>query len=225
MKILIFFSFFALAFSHPADDKRTLSSVFRATCSQLNGELKNASHECMKERLRLTDNGKKLVLPTVGEILVKTAATLCLGERDVLFITPIERMAASMAKQNISNEMLDCAKLKLSELQPQSDLLEGFNPSGMNSSTDDNCKVLENIERWISGIITNWTKRHQSLNIEMCMAKDMSEVRTNMYRLLVAVKNQPLNVAALNEQKRKMVGNVAREKEDIVMCLIEKLEG
>ncbi|KAG5666610.1 hypothetical protein PVAND_014626 [Polypedilum vanderplanki] len=111
------------------------------------GSLKDTNLECVKQKLKLSVNGEKLIAQKLGENVVHTAALLCLDDKSIY-----EKMLKYILKDIISFANLECYKKRLQELQADSKLLNNFIPdSSINcnetiTKTEYNKEELQELE-------------------------------------------------------------------------------
>lgn len=120
--------------------KSTLISIPAANPSSKYTEKIN--YECIGEKLNLMENGEKLVTIHEGQIIILSAYLKCFDDDEVEFLNFIIIQLGI----NKDADFVDCAKLKLQKIEPDSNLLKNFDTKSFNSSMIAFCEYLNKDE-------------------------------------------------------------------------------
>jgi len=96
------------------------------------------NYECIEEKLNITETGEKLVTIYEGQITILSAYLKCFDDDEVEFVNFIIIQLGI----NENAYYVDCAKLKLQKLEPNSKLLENFNSTSFNTSMTAFCEFF-----------------------------------------------------------------------------------
>jgi hypothetical protein len=81
--------------------------------------LKNTNLDCVKERLKLAQNGNKLVELGVGISATTGAGIMCLDDERIIYHNAFDEMIKNILKQKDGlKSNLDCIKRKLHQVEP-----------------------------------------------------------------------------------------------------------
>lgn len=122
--------------------KHTLLSIPAANPSSK--YTKKINYECIGDKINLTENGEKLVTMHEGQIVFLSAYLKCFDDDEVEFLN----FFITQRGINQKVDLVDCAKLKLQELEPNSNLLENFDASSFNTSMILFCEYINNDENF-----------------------------------------------------------------------------
>ena len=100
---------------------------------------KNLNIDCIKEKLKLSENGDKEIFRLEAEVLMTKAITLCSEFGAVEYFKDAIKHKPGHSIFNTEPDDLDCFKVFLSKLDPTSELVNNFNPESMSNDEKEYC--------------------------------------------------------------------------------------
>ena len=130
-----------------ARSKQTFNGIFKQISEmkvELVPHMKFIQHtdlDCVKDFLKLPQNGEILAKSNEDFFISSTAIIKCLGDHGDEYI---KTLIALMAINELKDQ-LDCAKIKLQQIEPTSKLIDNFNRN-LNDAEHEACEKLLNEE-------------------------------------------------------------------------------
>ncbi|CAH1734359.1 unnamed protein product [Chironomus riparius] len=100
---------------------------------------KNLNTDCIKEKLKLSENGDKEIFRLESEVLMTKAITSCSEFGAVEFFKNAIRHKPGHSVFDTKSDDLPCTKLNLHKLDPTSCLVKSFNPESMSDDEKEYC--------------------------------------------------------------------------------------
>lgn len=210
MRLFILFSFAGIVFSNSIP----LSQVFEEEIIALGqtfvpfDHLKDTDHECVKNKLKLSEIGDKLIAQELGKNSVRTAAVLCMKDKSSSY----EKMVRFFSKNIPTPDNLECYKRRLKELKADSKFLSDFIP-------DSSIKCDQPIRKF-----EGRKEMFQNLGVYDCVISKNTVLEKNGLRILLIKKflNDPNGIN--NDIKKEMVEDLDADNEVLLECILEKIE-
>jgi hypothetical protein len=228
--VFAFFLLVAATVALPIVGDRIFSEIFDVTMAGIVAKsdqppykyLRSADRQCMREKLKMEANGHRLVSKVSGLFAVVSAASLCTANIASYYDEVFDAKVTKITSNPSLTSHVDCLKERLHELQPTSDLLDGFNAD----QTSPDCSfILANTDLGMTKKLDESTARYRQLGIEHCMARDLNESKANAYRLLVLIYTQPENAEKLEREKRESNARAKKQDAKLFGCIVSGIEG
>ncbi|KAG5668589.1 hypothetical protein PVAND_016525 [Polypedilum vanderplanki] len=230
--VLISFLIFSYSSQQNNDDnKLTFNKIYMQAFENFNEEnnvhhlLKDTKRECVRTKLKLEENGEKIVGIKLGLAAVRAAASVCLENSTPAFEAIFNRKVMKIQSSGIQKEKVNCLKLKLYELngEENSDILGNFEPCDI-ENVEEECSTTFEAEKKLWKILMNYKKIDKSLGIENCLNRNHKKKKERSQRLIVLVFTQPENENLMNEERRRALLRYKSLNQKLYDCVMEKIE-
>ncbi|KAG5666599.1 hypothetical protein PVAND_014617 [Polypedilum vanderplanki] len=232
MKILLIFVIFAVCFSLPINDETVFNDIFEEALSTIKSQsyqhpfdvLKTASRQCISEKLKLKENGHKLVPKKVGVTAVVSAATLCIEDKNLIYGKTFDQKVEQISSTSALTNKIDCIKKRLKELQPDSDLLDGFDENNMENDENVCSQTISYIEYGMALKFDEQESNYKAVGINHCVNRNVNESKIHAYRLLLLIYTQPENADFLKIEKQNEIARGRKLDEKSFKCILSIIE-
>ncbi|KAG5666609.1 hypothetical protein PVAND_014625 [Polypedilum vanderplanki] len=209
MYLIILFSLIGIVLSNSISLNHIYEDEIKSSDLQIKpfGSLKNTNHECVKQKLKLSEIGEKLIAQELGINTVRTAALLCMNDKSVY-----EKILKYISKNIPAPENLECYKRRLQELQADSKFLSDFIPDS-SINCDEPIKITEGRKAML-----------QALGVYDCvMNKNVAMEKTGIKVILIKkLLNEPNGLP--NDIKNEMFDDMDADNEILLECSLEKIK-
>jgi hypothetical protein len=185
-----------------------------------NSELKKTDSRCIAEKLKMSQNGDKLVSIDLGVNAMTYAAFMCSNvEReiqDIEFDKKIEKI--SSIKEYLADE-INCVKAQLHKFEPSSQFLHEFNPV---EDAPEECEVFDEFESGLIEVFKKSKADHIELGIGNCFDDDEKNLRVNtrIYKMIIAALREPQDQIELGNLKNEFTNDAIKDSHNIFKCIM-----
>jgi len=99
-------------------------------------------YDCVGRNLHIDKIGKNYVTDTTGFVLTMSALNRCYGQKANEVFNKYAKILKNKLTENYPIEDIDCAKMRLKKLEPESKLVADFNTDEVTSQRKDYCKSI-----------------------------------------------------------------------------------
>jgi len=224
-------------FSHPKIRKMTLNQAYEKVereSKQISGQInskfekfmKNLNLDCVKEKVKLSQNGNKQLMEIEMFILMVKSVTACSGHDANDFWKILIEENLPKRKFQMTPSDLQCVKLHFQRQYPESRLVEDFNKNLLTEAQIQACDeeikekdshIEDGIERIIGG---------SDLSTITCGVLDVPKVKSILYKMsLMANVNKSEFVKLEVEKLPSIFTELADKIYDCIMIRFDEMEG
>jgi hypothetical protein len=170
--------------------------------------LNNANRECLKNRLKLDENGGKLVRLDLAIFVAFPLSLLCLDDARKEFEAALVRN---------SRDGPECLMQRLMELEPESRLLDGFesNPNALCLFPESN----------LDAIVSRSAERLKELEIAKCVTIDRKKLETEYVKESIVRALLKMPGGLTEDVKDELFDEMMDEHEELFECIMDEIEG
>jgi hypothetical protein len=221
--LLLVFLTFSLSSTAMVND--TLTSFYNGLDNNLKEardpilkKINDVNRSCVKDKLKLATSGSKLVPETLGSIATACSFYLCYDDKKTLNDLAFEKFMETMPPE--FKDKLDCIKLALKEIEPDSKVLKDFDPKAVKVAKEECTRVMTSFG--MQRTLEMFEKDFEKMDKLTCRAIDEKIINKIAFTGLI-VKFGSIEAGQLKSSREELKEFSAKRILDACNCVVGKV--